>query len=230
MYGFICRSLTTIWNTVKIQGMLFMFHSYHFGFHINNYIYKSLLLHTGLMREDPTTSTWCNTCTITDTYALKNHYKFQNYTNEAKKVFEEKREIFNSDTVEQIKSDKLWMCKLSDSKTIVYSTFNYGFRYPISPILEDYSMFDSTFLYIEYKHPDMKEAIELNIPRSFFVVHNALFTPCFVLNRLERQDKSYVFDHKYIVTVIDKDYKKIELKFNNYITLLESSYKYHMLL
>jgi hypothetical protein len=182
------------------------------------------------MREDPTTSTWCNTCTITDTYALKNHYKFQNYTNEAKKVFEEKREIFNSDTVEQIKSDKLWMCKLSDSKTIVYSTFNYGFRYPISPILEDYSMFDSTFLYVEYKHPDMKEAIELNIPRSFFVVHNALFTPCFVLNRLERQDKQYVFDHKYIVTIIDKDYKKIELKFNNYITLLESSYKYHMLL
>lgn len=236
MGGFLFDAVTIIWNNVKVQTMLFMFHSYHFGFHMHNYIYKRILLNTGLMREDPNDSTWCNICTMTDTYALRNHYKFQNFEDEAHKMFKEENKILGSNTVDKFKSDKLWMYKLSNSKTLVYSKFNNGFRnenaklenleedkYPISSVA-------SKFLYVEYIHPDMLEAIELTIPRSMYVVYNELFTPCFVLNILERQDKPYVFDEKYIITIVDKDCKQIELRFNNHISILESSYKHHMLL
>ena len=100
MGGFLFDAVTIIWNNVKVQTMLFMFHSYHFGFHMHNYIYKRFLLNTGLMREDPNDSTWCNICTMTDTYALRNHYKFQNFEDEAHKMFEEENKILGSNTVD----------------------------------------------------------------------------------------------------------------------------------
>ena len=89
-------------------------------------------------------------------------------------MLKEENKILGSNTVDKFKSDKLWMYKLSNSKTLVYSKFNNGFRnenaklenleedkYPISSVA-------SKFLYVEYIHPDMLEAIELTIPRSMY--------------------------------------------------------------
>lgn len=83
---------------------------------------------------------------------------------------------------------------------------------------------NTKFLSIEYKHPKMKNGIELKLERSWFFVGNELFTPTFVLRSLQYQSKSYIFDSTYTITIVDSDINMIEFGNDKHILLTESGY------
>jgi hypothetical protein len=81
------------------------------------------------------------------------------------------------------------------------------------------------FLSIEYKHPEMKESIEITLDRSWFYEGNTLFTPTFVLRALKYQSQSFFFDMDYKICIMDKDIQIIELDYNKHLLLTENGYE-----
>jgi hypothetical protein len=81
------------------------------------------------------------------------------------------------------------------------------------------------FLSIEYKHPEMKNSIELTLDRSWFYTGNVLFTPTFVLRALKYQSELFFFDMDYTICIMDKDINIVELDYNKYILLTETGYQ-----
>lgn len=81
------------------------------------------------------------------------------------------------------------------------------------------------FLSIEYKHPEMKESIEITLDRSWFYTGNVLFTPTFVLRALKYQSELFFFDMDYTICIMDKDINIVELDYNKYILLTETGYQ-----
>lgn len=85
--------------------------------------------------------------------------------------------------------------------------------------LQEIEKSDITFLTIEYSHPSMKNKIFLELDKSYFIVGNELFSPCFVKRLLEYQFSAYVFDNNYKIAIIDIQTNIFVLDFNNYLYL-----------
>ena len=81
------------------------------------------------------------------------------------------------------------------------------------------------FLSIEYKHPDMKDSIELSFDKSWFIKGNELFMPTFVLRALKYQSQPFIFDARYTITIMDSDINMIEFGNNKHIELTNNGYK-----
>lgn len=80
------------------------------------------------------------------------------------------------------------------------------------------------FLSIEYSHPKLAIPIELNINKNVFIDGNHLFTPEFVLRCLKYQNKTYYFDSKYKLKLLDNNINTIDLDSTKYIELTNKSY------
>lgn len=80
------------------------------------------------------------------------------------------------------------------------------------------------FVYIEYNHPKMANALELNIPRGICMVGNELFTPAFILRLLQHQGDYYYFDMNYILKIVDSSIVEITLESNQYIVMKSDEY------
>jgi len=112
---------------------------------------------------------------------------------------------------------------LVEPHQIVCRTWNTHKTYPqdktTSFELEKSSVY---FLYVEYFHPEMKYTIELTIPKKIYFVHNELFSSCFILRLLEKQNQKYIFDTKYRINIMDQTYQIYELFCYEYICLKQN--------
>ena len=128
------------------------------------------------------------------------------------------------------KTDTLWMHKISGTEHLIYSSWNTIKRNQNMVI--DRALYNdcpvskaiSQILHVEYTHPYMKEPITFSVPKSYYIVSNELFTPCFVLSMLELQTDTFVYDERYTIIIMDSSMKTISLKSNEFIVLTESGY------
>lgn len=77
------------------------------------------------------------------------------------------------------------------------------------------------FLAVTYTHPDMGEhTIDLDVKSLYFVEKNEILSYTFISRLLEYQpDKSYVFDDRYVIRIIDGNIQTFELTSNQYVVL-----------
>jgi hypothetical protein len=83
------------------------------------------------------------------------------------------------------------------------------------------------FLCVEYTHPDMKTAIPITIPSSYFCVGNELLSMAFVRRMLEYKSvfTTFAFDERYVITVIDTSIVQYRLSSRNYIVLESDTFR-----
>lgn len=82
------------------------------------------------------------------------------------------------------------------------------------------------FLAISYSHPDMDEPITIEIPSTYYLVHNVIFSATFIRWWLEYNvsPDDYVFDHRYEVSLMDTDFKVTTLHMGQSIQLHSNGY------
>ena len=80
------------------------------------------------------------------------------------------------------------------------------------------------FMFIEYSHPKMGNAIELVVPEGMWRTGNVLFTPTFILRLLKHQTSGYYFDLDYKINIIDHNVQNVTLSSNRLIILEENTY------
>lgn len=81
-----------------------------------------------------------------------------------------------------------------------------------------------SFLSVEYKHPNMKNTIMIDIPKDVLIQGNVILSPLFIKRYLEYQYEYYIFDENYEVDIMDSDVNMISLNYTDSILLLENSY------
>jgi len=82
------------------------------------------------------------------------------------------------------------------------------------------------FLCIEYRHPNMSEAVELTLPAAMMVVGNELLSPTCVLRLLEHTmgKRAYHFDFSYQLSIMDSQVRLFTMQSHQYLVLHKNSY------
>jgi len=70
-----------------------------------------------------------------------------------------------------------------------------------------------------YKHPEMHDSIQLNVPSEMMIVGNELFSSAFVRRCLEYQHPFFVFDANYTLEIVDSNINIHTLTSTNYLCL-----------
>jgi hypothetical protein len=82
-----------------------------------------------------------------------------------------------------------------------------------------------SFLDIQYRHPEMKDSLILEIPKDWCCVGNELFTPAFVLRMLYYQILPFQFDMRYTLDIMDNELNMFTLNPRQFICLKETGYE-----
>jgi hypothetical protein len=187
-------------------------------------------------RLEPKAAYWCSHCWITynDTalttrYNLRENIQLMDESNNISiwvffyDIFMYYHQLCSGmdSTTQNTKLDPLFVIKnISDDNQPFYTVY----QMYLPPEDYGYTPSKASFLSITYNHPDMKNAIELKLNKSWLMTGNQLFTPTFVLRALEYQSESYVFDDYYKIKVIDSNVNMFEFGINKYMVLTEDSY------
>lgn len=91
---------------------------------------------------------------------------------------------------------------------------------PSSPPLSSASFVD-----VQYHHPEMKDAIILEIPKEWCCVGNELFSSAFILRMLYYQTLPFTFDMRYSLEIMDNQLNVLKLESHKFILLNEKSYE-----
>ena len=81
-----------------------------------------------------------------------------------------------------------------------------------------------SFLSIEYIHPDMKEKVVIDLPKSAYLVNNTVLSALFIKRYLEYQYENHVFDLNYKINIMDSNINMLSLTYPEMILLKEDSY------
>lgn len=81
------------------------------------------------------------------------------------------------------------------------------------------------FLSIEYTHPDMAERIHIELDPAIYLVGNEILSSSFVLRCLQYQSAKYVFDDRYILSIMDSKIKMETLTAREYILIGKTEYE-----
>lgn len=93
------------------------------------------------------------------------------------------------------------------------------------PSIENLEIVNNRFLSIEYTHPSMKEGIQLDLDKGYYVVNNEILSSSFIKRCLEYQSKHYNYDLKYKLVLMDSSMELIFLTSDQYIQITEDGYK-----
>jgi hypothetical protein len=91
----------------------------------------------------------------------------------------------------------------------------------------DFTPSEVEFLAIEYHHPEMENPMAIQLPASMMVVGSEILSFAFMyryFKQLPRYTK-YVFDHRYVLRILDDCVNMVEIYSNQCIKLSASSYK-----
>lgn len=92
------------------------------------------------------------------------------------------------------------------------------------PKIENLEVVNSRFLSIEYTHPSMKEGIQLEFDKGYYIINNEILSSAFVKRCLEYQSKQYDYDFKYKLVLMDSSMDLIFLTSNQYIQITKDGY------
>lgn len=82
-----------------------------------------------------------------------------------------------------------------------------------------------SFLFVEYCHPKMKEAIELKIPPGYYLEGNEILSPAFIHRMLEYMNIYYVFDFDYEIRFLDHTMTYQIMKHDEYLEIKQDGYE-----
>lgn len=91
----------------------------------------------------------------------------------------------------------------------------------------DFTPSEVEFLAIEYHHPEMASPMTIQLPESMMVVNSEILSFAFMyryFKQLPRYTK-YVFDHRYVLRVLDDSVNMVEIYSNQCVKLSKTSYK-----
>ena len=131
--------------------------------------------------------------------------------------FNQHNAIYN--TILSNQSDKNNVCfisKYNDKYRVFHSEINNESELKPS---------ECTFLSIFYKHPDMDDTIQLDIPSEMLLADNMLFNATFVLRCLQMQKMNYVFDKRYSIIIMDSDLNEYNITYGNYLHLYQDRFE-----
>lgn len=82
------------------------------------------------------------------------------------------------------------------------------------------------FISVEYTHPDITSGpLYFEIPRSYYIVGNHLFSNTFILRYLKYYfQQTVIFDERYVLRVMDNNINTVELRWDDYCILGENAY------
>jgi hypothetical protein len=81
-------------------------------------------------------------------------------------------------------------------------------------------------LSIEYKHPDMKNTIIMDLNEKIFLNNNEILSPLFVRRWLEYQSTGFFFDLRYNLKIMDENINTFDLKSDKHLLLLKNDYEF----
>lgn len=165
--------------------------------------------------KEPIQKCWSVFYIINDNNAIKPVYNISFYNNEQQ--FNEHNITYN--TTLSTQPDK--------NKVCVISRYNDKYRVFHSEINNESELKPSecTFLSIFYKHPDMDDTIQLDIPSEMLLADNMLFNATFVLRCLQMQKMNYVFDKRYSIIIMDSDLNEYNITYGNYLHLYQDHFE-----
>jgi hypothetical protein len=130
-------------------------------------------------------------------------------------IDEETTEKYDGHAVE-----RLFMCKIQNDY-ICRTCFT---GYLDKHIEQSISRSAISFLYIEYRHPQMKYSIELELNTQYYLVGNELFTPLFIFRMLHYQPIPFLFDETYSIHLMDMNANPVLLDSFHYIKVNDFNY------
>ena len=235
--------LYSLCEQVALKIGFILFELFHHGFHTVKKLRKSLIASYAVkpVNEVPQSSIYCNTYELLET-------KFRSYRGESNYICNQESFRHSFDLFSKIvpKSeagfipDVMWQCKLSPEYMICTTSWNNMEResdefYCVKPSLNAYDVGTISckisdlryiFLYVEYMHPSMSTPVELNIPKSYYLVSNELFSPSFVFHLVKDiQDSHVEFDDRYTIRILNNECDEITLESNQYMILGETDYE-----
>jgi len=81
------------------------------------------------------------------------------------------------------------------------------------------------FLTITYKHPEMEESIDITLNYGWFMEGNEILGPSFVYRQLMYQSKTFVFDNRYEIHILDDNIQMFQIGYDEYIEINSNGYE-----
>jgi hypothetical protein len=125
--------------------------------------------------------------------------------------------IFIGKMMSSINDEPKYYCRLIDGR----STEPDNVDISLFPAIRSFT----SFLSITYKHPEMKTAVDLSIHNGWFMEGNEILSPSFIYRELYHQSKSFVFDKRYTLEIIDENINIIEIGYYEFIQIKNDSYE-----
>jgi len=206
--------------------MFFVFHvCCKFVFWFQRHIWNPLHNYFKYIEPEPAEMNWVNTYDLSTNYSL-----ITSFTKPVLKKhlhFHDINEPFTDLLINQhgkfIKAktpgERLFVAKENENYLIRSSTTSNDECIVAMPIRSEID-----FIFVEYRHAEMMQDIELVIPVGYYLEGNELFTPAFVARLLELQSSYYTFDGTYTLRIIDHDIKSIIIDETKHIVIRKSDY------
>ena len=180
---------------------------------------------TSQKRNEPTSTHWFCVCTLPDVDRYFEMYEMIRDVDENNN---------KEGTSEQRHSFAFSFSDFSDLDIITIlknnNTYTVQFFDPIRnsvDLVNNNTVSSFEVMSISYSHPKMKTSIDLNIPKSMFIVGNQLFSPVFVKRCLEYQEEDFYFDLHYTITIIDKNIQIYTIQSSEYLLVEPSTVSIH---
>jgi hypothetical protein len=182
---------------------------------ISTEIYKKL----NGVKSEPFSPLWISVFTLTPN--LNNNEEYTIVKNSVNEILLKKFEnVIKENINENTNVDKLYIFK-----TPAYILCNVTNKFEKDDAKYFVEKSNVKFLSIEYKNPDMREAIRLTLNKDFFQIGNDLLSNAFVLRYLQYQSEHYVYANDYTITVIDDKVNQFTLNSKQYVLLDKNDYK-----
>lgn len=169
------------------------------------------------IRTEPDIDSWSNmSCFRVDSESsLLNYYW---YSEEYSELTSDICDTYDAGIRSYPDKSGLWLVKL-DNSCYLSRILNKDSE-PSIPKSSEYNVSSVRFLSITYTHPNMNYDIQLELPKSMFIVGNQLLSSTFVMRMLEYTiGSNYIFDMNYTLKIMDRNIKYAELSSNQYIEL-----------
>jgi len=164
---------------------------------------------------------WVSICSITNNQLNEIYIPDHEYKNKA--VPKPSWLLYNQlyEKVLTQYADGLFVMKLDTQyiyRNIIKPDANENISYRILPS-------QIRFILIEYKHPNLKGAIYLDIPKTAYITGNDILSKTHVLRCLEYQNEPFLFDERYTLHIMDNQLTEFVIHPNQYCCLHFDQYE-----
>jgi len=109
----------------------------------------------------------------------------------------------------------------------VVSKFNGFYKIFFNRIeeIDEISICSRKMLSVFYKHPELNDSIQLEIPEKMLLVNNQLFNPTFIFRCLQRQNIFTPFDDKYTIEIMDSEIDEYTIQYGQFLQVNKDTFE-----